>query len=303
MRPDGARAAIQLVVSSAFFAIGCSTPVVDAADANGTLTQALVLVERSAIHPGEGAAPQTNVSAKFMRLPATADADLAESVVGSPFDRPAVGGCLTLGAAADEPSPSIGSLGPIELLDVGDVTVRTGDTAMPLAARAFPDVGDLVFGVFYTSRDSASELPAPARYSFESSGSGIIERFSFEADAPPAPEDVRIGDAELADEVVLEEGASAVVRWRADEAASGDDRVYVDVAAASGAAVRCAFRDTGRGVVPGSALTAQAFGALPAGVTVAVRRVREAPFAAPGVDLGEVRFDLSVIGRATLVPR
>ena len=297
MRLHGAREAILLVAASAFGAFGCSAPVVDAADASGAVTQGLVLVERSA---AGSAAPQTNVSAKFMRLPAAADVDLAERVVGTPFDRPPAGGCMALGAAADD--PALGSLGPIELLDVGDVTVRTGEDAMPLAARAFPDVGDLVFGVFYTSRDAASELPAPARYAFEGSGSTLIDRFSFEADAPSGPEDVRIGDVELSEEIVLEEGVAAALTWRADDPATADDRVYVDVIAASGSAVRCGFRDTGRGVLPGSALRAQALGSLPAGVTVAVRRVREVPFSAPGVDFGEVRFDLSVIGRATVVP-
>jgi hypothetical protein len=273
---------------------------VDVADANGALTQGLVVVERSI---AEGAAPQTNVSAKFMRLSAAADPDLAERVVGSTFERPAAGDCLTLDAAADEAAPSLSALGSVELLDVGDITVRTGDVEMPLAARAFPDVGDLIFGVFYTSRDAASELPAPARYLFESSGSALLERFSFDADAPAGPEDVRIGELSLADDALLEEGVSALVRWRADGPQDVTDRVYVDVIAASGAAVRCAFMDEGRGVIPGAMLRAQSLGSLPASVTVAVRRVREAAFAASGMDLGEVRFDLSVIGRATVVPR
>lgn len=300
MRLVGARGVMQLVASGAFAALGCSTPVIDdVADANGAVTQGLVLVERSA---AEGAAPQTNVSAKFMRIPAAADPELAERVVGSPFDRPLVGACQAVGAGADEPSPGLGAAGPIELLDAGDVTLKTGALEMPLAARAFPDVGDLVFGVFYTSRDAASELPAPARYSFESSGSGLLERFSFEVEGPHGPEDVQIGDVELADGALLEEGVSAIVRWRAAETTQADDRVYVDVIAASGAAVRCAFADTGRGVIPGSALRAETLGPLPGSVDVAVRRVREVPFAAPGMDLGEVRFDLSVIGRATVVP-
>jgi len=300
MRLDAARGVLQIVASGALAALGCSAPVVDdVADANGTLTQGMVLVERSAV---EGATPQTNVSAKFMRLPAAADPELAERVVGSPFDRPPAGSCQAIGAAVEEPVPGLSAQGPIELLDAGDVSVRAGEVGMPLAARAFPDVGDLVFGVFYTSRDAASELPAPARYVFESSGSGLLERFSFEVEAPHGPEDVQIGDVHLADGALLEAGVSAVLRWRAETPTQADDRVYVDVIAASGAAVRCAFADTGRGVIPGSALRAQDLGPLPASVDVAVRRVREVPFAAPGMDLGEVRFDLSVIGRATVVP-
>jgi len=300
MRRNGAREGMILVVSGSLAAIGCSAPVVDVADANGTMTQAIVLVERSA---AEGAAPLTNVSAKFMRLSAAADPELAERVVGATYDRPSTGECAPLAPfAGEEAAPGLSSLGSIELLDVGDVTVQKGEasSAMPLAARAFPDVGDLVFGVFYTSRDAASDLPAPARYVFESSGSGLSERFSFEADAPGAPEEVRVAYGDLADGVDLEEGASAVVDWRAE---GPGDVVVVDLIAPSGAAVRCAFSDTGRGVIPGSLLGAETLGPLPATLSVAVHRVREVAFATSGVDLGEVRFDLSVIGRVTLAPR
>src|SRR5262245_34775912 len=90
-------------------AVGFSAPVVDVADANGALTQGLVVVERSL---AEGAAPQTNVSAKFMRLSAAADPELAERVVGSTFERPAAGDCLTLDAAADEAS-GLSALGSV----------------------------------------------------------------------------------------------------------------------------------------------------------------------------------------------
>ncbi|MCC6559086.1 MAG: hypothetical protein IT372_39685 [Polyangiaceae bacterium] len=280
-------------------AAGCSAPVVDAADANGTMTQGLVLVERSA---AEGAAPQTNVSAKFMRLSAAADPDLAERVVGSTFELPASGECAPLaGVGGEDAAPGLSALGSIELLDVGDVTVRTGEAApMPLATRAFPDVGDLVFGVFYTSRDAASELPAPARYVFESTGSGLLDRFSFEADAPGGPEEIRLGDVELGEGAELTEGASATIDWKAE---APGDVVVVDLGAQSGSAVRCAFRDTGHGVIPGAVLRSEALGPLPASLTVTVRRVREVAFAASGVDLGEVRFDLAVLGRATLARR
>ncbi|WP_437674424.1 hypothetical protein [Sorangium sp. So ce131] len=249
----------------------------------------------------EGAGSVTNVSAKFMRLSSAVDPELAERVVGSPLDLPAAGSCMVLSPAADDESAiSLSSLGSIELLDAGDVTMKTESTEMPLAARAFPDVGDLVFGVFYTSRDATSDLPAPARYVFESSGSALLDRFAFEADAPAGPEEVRIGDVELADGVALDAGVGAVVQWRADEDGRAQDLIYVDVTSARGAAVRCSFKDAGRGVIPGSLLDPSTLGPLPANVTVAVHRTRQAPFSASGVDLGEVRFDLSVIGRARI---
>lgn len=288
-------------VLTALCAVGCSAPVVDeVAGATGGVTQGIILVERVTTVEG---APQTNVSAKFMRLAASADPELAERVVGSRLDLPAAGECMAVSPlAGEDTSSALSALGTIELLDVGDLTMKTGDSVTPLAARAFPDAFGLVSGVFYTSRDAAADLPAPAKYVLEGSGSSSIDRFAIEADAPAAPDEVRVGDAALGDEVVIEGGSSAVVRWRSDAALSAQagDLVYVDITAASGAALRCAFNDEGRGEVPASILRGGVLGALPAAATLSVHRVRLGTFIGPGIDLGEVRFDLSVVGRATI---
>ena len=144
------------LVVAALLGAGCSAPVVDdITDASGGMTEGIVLVERAV--SGDGAT-QTNVSAKFMRLSAGADIDLAERIVGTRLEIPAVGRCITMSPVdVAEKTPRLTSLGPIDLIDVGDVTVniRTDARAepmssMPLAARAFPDVGDLVSGVFWT---------------------------------------------------------------------------------------------------------------------------------------------------------
>ena len=302
-------------------AIGCGVPVVDdPADAAGSVTEGIVLVERVA--SGDAAA-QTSVSAKFMRLSAPADPALAERVVGSRLDLPSVGACRPMAGpeyegAAAAPIPRAGQaadrapgnartpVGSIELMDVGDVTLRAGADAMPLAARAFPDVGELVSGVFYTSRDAASDLPPGATYTVEGSGSAFVDRFSVEADAPPVLADVRVDDTPLVEGLTLGEDTAATVRWRAPpvdvarEAAPQGDIVFVDVSAQSGAQVRCVFQDEGRGVLPAWVLRPATLGALPATVTLAVHRVRERSFLASGLDLGEVRFDLAVLGRATV---
>ena len=100
-----------------------------------------------------------------------------------------------------------------------------------------------------------------------------------------------------------------MVQWRTPDvpdvidASKTEDLVYIDVTSARGAAVRCAFKDTGGGVIPGSFLRTSALGPLPTAATVALHRVRQVPFSASGIDLGEVRFDLSVLGRANIAAR
>src|SRR5262249_48602658 len=115
------------LVGIALGAVGCSAPVVDAEEVadGGSMTQSIVLVERVVTVDG---APQTNVSAKFLRMAATADPDLAERAVGSRFEVPPAGTCRALAptAASAKDAPKLSSLGSIELLDVGDVTLRAG---------------------------------------------------------------------------------------------------------------------------------------------------------------------------------
>ncbi len=291
----------------ALLGAGCSAPVVDdVADASSALTEGVVLVERVVASDG---ATQTNVSAKFMRLSVASDAEMAERVVGSRLDLPRVGGCMKLpSGGAGEKAASLASLGPIELVDVGDVTMRvkakapiSGPAAtVPLALRAFPDVGDIVSGVFYTSPDAASDLPSGEGYVVDATGSSGIDKFSIEADAPAAPDDVRAAGVLLTDGVTIEDGASIPMRWRSGDAARGD-LVFIDVSGASGAAVRCAFKDAGEAMLPGSLLHAS-LGGQGATATIAFHRTRRRGFAPglAGLDAGEIRFDLSVVGRATV---
>lgn len=284
----------------AAFAVGCATPVVDdVADAAFAMTDGVVLVERTLSTDG---APQTNVSAKFMRLSTPADPDLAERVVGSTLDLPAVGACRRM--TTDRMGGRDRAPGSIELIDVGDVTLRTGATEMTLAARAFPDVGDLVSGVFYTSRDATRDLPAGALYTLEGTGSAQVDRFAIEAEAPAAPEDVRVGDIPLGEAPAIGAAESALIQWKVPARAATDggraDVVLVDVTADSGASVRCAFQDTGRAALPGWIFGAGTLDALPASPTITFHRVRERGFTVSGLDTGAVRFDLSVVGRVNV---
>lgn len=283
--------------------LGCTATVVEASADNGpgSTTQALILIERS---ERDGKAAQTNISAKFLRVPVTADSDAVERVIGSALDLPAVGECLMVGDSEIAPGdPS--AVGSIELFDVGDVTIRTSASSFPLAARAFPDVGDRVSGVFYTSPDAASELPASGKYVLEGSGSQPVDRFAIESDAPPAPAEVTLAGQALADGIALEAGQAIEVGWRASAAlgeASKDDVAYVEIVAENGVAARCAFDDRGHGVLPASLFQSADFGRLPLGATLAVHRVRQGTFRVPGLDSGEVRFDVSVIAGVTLRP-
>lgn len=292
LRQLGALSASSLLLG----ALGCTATVIDGAPDGGpaVTTQALVQMERA---EREGKPVRTYFSAKFLRVPVTADSDDVERVVGSELDLPSVGECMMVSADAAAGTDLV-AVGQVELFDVGDVTIRTPSDAIPLAARAFPDVGDRVSGMFYTSPDAASDLPAPGKYILQSSGSPAVERFAVEADAPPALVDVTVGGHPLTEALELDGGEPIDVRWRAE--GSKDDLAYVEIVAENGVAARCAFDDRGRGVLPASLLRDGVFGKLPVVATLAVHRVRQGSFQVPGVDSGEVRFDVSVVAGVTL---
>jgi len=317
--------------------VGCSAPVVEGDDVDEAQSvQGFVVVERIA---AEGAV-QTNVSAKFVRISsASADALVAQGagaqgIVGGLLEMPSIGECVAMSVAGglgdgagEDGEVELDEIEPMHLIDVGDVTLRSvssggTETLIPLAPRAFPDVGDLVSGVFYSSPDVERDLPAPALYTLESTGASDFDRFVIDARAPQPPERVFVDGRSLAtssadEPLMLLAGSDLRVEWmtpsRADEddATETTDLVYIDVVSArSGQAVRCAFADEGRGVVPGALVASES---LLGSTTIGLHRVRTRELGAPSsdsldsdrpapdIDFGQIRFDLSLVGWAIVV--
>jgi hypothetical protein len=290
------------VCALSFSAYGCAATVVDsseeAAEVGEGATQALVTVERVST-PGAEHPLVTNISAKFMKFSSATDPDVAAQILGLSLELPAIGTC-SVKPSAEEPAPAdlgtTGSKGSIELLDVGDVSVRAGARRTSLAARAFPDVGDVVSGMFYTSHDVDSDLPGRSRYVFESTGtSGELK---VEAEAPATLEGVQVGRADLAGSPHLSRGEAVVVRW---EPGTFGDRIYIDLASSDGDRARCAFADNGEAAIPSDVVHAvlENEGLL----TLGVHRVRETEFTSDHVDFGQIRFDLSIVGPIVLDSR
>jgi hypothetical protein len=275
----------------------------------------VVAVER--VRTADGA--QTSVGAKFMRHAGLPEA--AERLVGSRLLLPESGECTSVADLEDVDVELTGGgaaaaalENEVELIDVGDVALATDLTlesaigpsarqpfVVHLTPRAFPDVGELVSGVFYTSPDLAAPLPAPGRYAIEGTGAAAAAPFVLEADAPAEPGDVLLDGVSLSRGAEAVRGADVLVTWSsATSEARSSDRVYVDVQAADGEVHRCAFEDTGSAVLPGGLIAAPS-------VAVAVHRLRETTMALPSEigDEGEpgrvvVRFDLAVVGRVAV---
>lgn len=296
-----------LVAISLLAATGCSATVDDPVDDGEPLgteatVQGAVVIESTTALPTSPARVRSHVSARFLRVSGLEPQD-AQRVVGasasSIVDAPT--GCLF---RESEVAPVSENEATIELLDVGDIMVHVlrgdlPDVSLPLAARAFPDVGELVSGVVYTSRDASTALPEASTYLIETTGSSSVDGFSLRVDAPAAPTGVRLAGADLeeGEPAIFTAGEPLSLRWLAsdDEA----DRIVVEVepleAAVEGpSAVQCVFTDEGQAVVPG-AYTTFATGSE---VEVVVRRYRRRPVKLPSVDEAYVDFDFAITARA-----
>lgn len=297
-------------------ATGCATQAASEGDEPSSTVEAVVHVERTATEDGAS----TSVSAKFMRI-LPADRAAAERLVGTRVVLPNVGECASVGALQADGATTNGGgtklKGSVELVDVGDLTLTArGADGLPseltLAPRAFPDVGDIASGVFYTSPDAARDLPTPAKLVLRATGATAVEPFTIDLDAPAAPRNVRVAGHKFVGQLVdvasapadapkVEAGHDFTLEWDASPSEAGE-LVYVEVNGAT--PVRCAFHDVGTATVPAEVLSKVDAGQV---ATLSLHRLREQEVRQElaerqGAETMTIRFDLARSGRVAVVP-
>lgn len=254
----------------------CSANVVgqDTADADTTAVAAVVVVEQSS---GPGEATHTESFARFLRTHGGID-DTARAMVGATLDMPAVGACKAI-APGEGSAPSR----PLELLNVGSLSLDGRGSHAALVPRRVPDVVDLVSGVVYTTREAPT---FGDKVTLKAGGSPDFDAFSLTVDAPPTLEALRINGLDPTNGVVLGLGTQRVdVSW-----VPSSDLVYIDLAAGKAPpSMRCAFKDDGVASVP----------LLGDDNTLSIHRVRQDSLHVRGIDEGAVRFDTSRVAAVT----
>lgn len=299
---------MRLLAASLIVLTGCSAVVDDGlsdgarADELGgdAAVRASVSVQRTDAVGATNQYLRTHVAARFLRAAGRIDEVTVERVV----DSGALDPSAQLGCAASlvdgRDDGSVGSAdGIIELLDVGDIVLHARGDEMALAPRAFPDVGGLISGVVYTSRDGRAELPEGATYLFEVTGSRVLDGFSLQADAPIAPSDVRIGGIALeSPDLVLRAGEPAEVTWSRSADFTQGDRVYITATGGDGEAFTCVFDDAGQAVIPGGFVGFESG----ADLDLMVHRHRRAAMTVPGEAYDVVvDFDFSVAAPVVVI--
>jgi hypothetical protein len=279
--------------TTAIFALGmaaCSGNVVTASDASTSSTQALLSVERTVTAADGPSAVRSHASAYFLRLQAGADRAMAARLVGAADVLPSMGQCQPVQMLGDQGMP-LASLDPVDLIDVGEVAIEAAETRATLAARAFPDVVDLVSGVVYTTRDLlGAPLPGEGSYTFRVSGSYALPPMVLEGHAPGPLDHLYVAGYALRADPIAVTREDLAVTWQPP---AGGDLVYIELASAEDGPlerVRCTFPNDGHAVIGASALPKAA------SQTISIHLIHREDVAAPGLDRGEIRFDLATSG-------
>lgn len=270
--------------------LGCSGNVVSGSDASTATTQALLSIEGATQAGDATGIAGVHASAYFYRLQAGADPGLATRVMGATLALPPLGQCAAVELVSDD-GLGLGPVGPVDLVDVGQVALQGPRTHAVLAARAFPDVVDLVSGVVYTTRDPVADpVRVPGVYAFHVSGSPSVPSMSLAGRAPGTADGLYVGGLSLGSEPLALSRADLTLSWRPNPYA---DAIYVELASLEDGPLerlRCTFTADGPGSIPAAALPKASLQSL------TVHALHRESISAPGLDGGEMRFDLAVSG-------
>jgi hypothetical protein len=305
------RSTTLLFLPAAAAMMGCSANVASSAeiaDAEASPVTAVIVVERSTRFDEHAESTRGEAVARFVRMRSGVVDEDALRMVGAALDIPAVGTCSRVASGSALGAGSVARA--VELVDVGAVSLEAEGAKTTFNARRLPDVVDLVSGVVYTGRGE-EPFPAHGRFLFRAgaaaaappsaaAGNGAaadleIAPLAVESAVAGEPSDLRFNQELVAQSgapVTIPLGGSAVeIAWappQAGAASDPSDVVYVDVttSAARAGVTRCAFADSGHGVLASASIPADEG-------TFSVHRVHRESFHGRGIDSGELRFDFA----------
>lgn len=276
-----------ILIASALFSAACTSTGEDVGAATldsraGSL--GILQVERLSAGPGELDAPPAQLGAAFARYQGLSGDAVVRLLGGRPAS--ALDACTLAGGDLDGLSSADAS---VELLDVGVIEVRVGESAARLVPRTFPELARVAAGFFYAGDAELGAVRADVdAYTFRAEGSAELPGFEVAVPVPAELLDVRLDGVPLTE---LPNGSGTLIARDRDLEVSWeglDPRDQVEVELVSGGAtVVCRARDDGSFRVPGAALAPLS---SDESARLVLRRVRVQPFDAAGVDVAYVRL-------------
>lgn len=172
----------------------------------------------------------------------------------------------------------------VELLSVGEISLRAGERAHTLSPRLFPDLASTASGWFYGAK---AELPLgrleSEDYVLSAQGEHGVGRFEVSLTAPNEVAGMELSGASLERAAVLGRGGDAELTWDPDDLR---DRLELEVYA-GGSVLSCSLQDDGQFVIPHTKLASLE---PDAHASMVVRRVRVTETEMQGISTAYVRF-------------
>jgi hypothetical protein len=204
------------------------------ADKSGTL--ALVRLER--VTQNDGAPARVVANAKVARYTGI-DGGAVLSLLGA-SDRDGEG-CTVASRLNDL---SLNPEARVELLSIGDISVRAGGRTQQLSPRLFPDLAATASGWFYAGNgELAAELD---EYTIGAPGEQGVGRFELSVAAPADVAALDVAGVGLDDGGALSRAHDAELTWEPEDLR---DRIELEVYAGT-SVLSCTVRDDGHFVLP-----------------------------------------------------
>jgi hypothetical protein len=240
-------------------------------------------IERQAV-TGQPGLDELSILFSVLRMPEALNSSRLLRLMGLLADLPPLGTCEVVDLA-NRASPSLSSVERIDFLDVGDVTVASGQRKVRLARQAFPTVTDFISGVVYTTREKHADLlPLDGGLSMSAQGASKLRPFTVEISDVPRLERVQLDGVPLGQITRLSVDNPLELQWKAG---APGDVVWLEYGANSGRkVVSCAFDDAiGAAKIPGG-LSSELGDAR-----LTLHRIHGESVPLPGFDRADMRFD------------
>jgi hypothetical protein len=172
----------------------------------------------------------------------------------------------------------------VELLSVGDISVRLGESVTTLSPRLFPPLASTAAGLFYAGD---AEIVAPRaendEYVLSAPGEAGMGSFEMVAGAPSELSGLSAEGLRIEGRLAITREHAVTLTWEPEDPR---DRIEIELYA-GGSVLSCAGRDDGHFVVSSEALAA-----IDADddASMVVRRVRVLPLDISGIDSAYARI-------------
>lgn len=272
--------------------VGCSgEPAVEDAGPEQTARFGLISVTYSHDWAQDGAGMVLSSAAQFVRFSALSREQVGQLLalpVDPDRDLPALDRCKVydlspeLAASAGREGDEQGS---VELLEAGELRVRTATRTVTLAPKHFPGLLPFVSGVIYGEAEAALVEDA-GRVQAISSGGEAVGAFTASVTSPELPRLLAVSGREPGETITLGRDRDLTLRWTPARGADSD-LTYLELRFAKGKrdlALRCRVKDDGAFEVPAAQLAE-----VSGHVTLEVSRLRRSLFTAGGLDQAELR--------------